>query len=274
MPFREILDGNHPQDLGRLENTLHWDRLYVEAIRDIAKQRQAVFVDLFTPLTQANRFENRLTEDGIHLANIGSEISARFITGALIPDALQMDELRKNFENLQQTIIRKNQLWFDCWRPANWSFVCGDRVNQMFGKPSGNSPSLQSSFEKQLPMILAMEEMIHEQVRNPKSLFGVALEKEDSPSPKALSPDEQLATFTLAEGYEANLFASEEHGVINPTQFAWDETGRLYVACSPTYPQTYASSTPADYILALEDTDYDGVADKSWKYATGLTMVQ
>ena len=28
MQLLEILDGNHPQYLRRLENTLHWDRLY------------------------------------------------------------------------------------------------------------------------------------------------------------------------------------------------------------------------------------------------------
>ena len=31
---------------------------------------------------------------------------------------------------------------------------------------------------------------------------------------------------------------------------------------------------PADYILVLEDTDGDGRADKSWRFAEGLTMVQ
>jgi putative membrane-bound dehydrogenase-like protein len=90
----------------------------------------------------------------------------------------------------------------------------------------------------------------------------------------ALSPDEQLATFTLAEGYQINLFASERDSVVKPIQFSWDEKGRLYVACSPTYPQTLASMPPADYILVLEDTNGDGRADKSWKFAEGLTMVQ
>jgi len=93
-------------------------------------------------------------------------------------------------------------------------------------------------------------------------------------SPKAISPEEQLATFTVAEGYQVNLFASERDGVVKPTQFAWDEKGRLFVACSPTYPQTLASAPPADYILVLEDTDGDGKADKSWRFAEGLTMVQ
>lgn len=62
--------------------------------------------------------------------------------------------------------------------------------------------------------------------------------------------------------------------MVNPVQFSWDERGRLYVACSPSYPQTLASAEPGDYVLVLEDTDGDGAADKSWRYAEGLTMVQ
>ena len=89
-----------------------------------------------------------------------------------------------------------------------------------------------------------------------------------------MTPEEQLATFTLAEGYEVNLFASERDGVVKPTQFSWDERGRLLVACSPTYPQTRANAKPADYILVLEDTDGDGKAEKSSRFAEGLTMVQ
>ncbi|HAV60807.1 MAG TPA: hypothetical protein DCY13_00385, partial [Verrucomicrobiales bacterium] len=81
-------------------------------------------------------------------------------------------------------------------------------------------------------------------------------------------------TFTMADGYAVNLFASEREEVVNPVQFAWDERGRLYVACSPSYPQTFAAAPPMDYIVVLHDTDGDGVADRSWRFAEGLTMVQ
>ena len=57
-------------------------------------------------------------------------------------------------------------------------------------------------------------------------------------------------------------------------QFAWDERGRLFVACSPTYPHLTPGAKSGDYILILEDTDGDGRADKSQRFAEGLTMVQ
>ena len=57
----------------------------------------------------------------------------------------------------------------------------------------------------------------------------------------------------MAEGFQAHLVASEEQDVVNPIQIAWDGAGRLYVACSPSYPQSLASVRPSDYILVLED---------------------
>ena len=85
---------------------------------------------------------------------------------------------------------------------------------------------------------------------------------------------EEQATFTVADGFEVNLFADENLGVAKPTQFAWDAKGRLYVCCSPTYPQAVPGVKPRDYILRLEDTDGDGKADKAVRFAEGLTMVQ
>ena len=62
---------------------------------------------------------------------------------------------------LRAAIVRKNQLWFDAWRPANWSFVYGDRVNQMFGKAGGTEPSLKSAFERHRPLVDSADREIH-----------------------------------------------------------------------------------------------------------------
>ena len=78
----------------------------------------------------------------------------------------------------------------------------------------------------------------------------------------------------MAERWEVTLFASEADGVSKPTQIAWDERGRLFAACSPTYPHTIPWVAPADFITMLEDTDGDGKADRSTRFAEGLTMVE
>lgn len=90
--------------------------------------------------------------------------------------------------------------------------------------------------------------------------------------PAALTPEQQRGAMHVLDGYEVSLFASEADGVVNPIQMRWDERGRLWVACSPTYPQLEPGKKPADYILVLEDTDGDGRADKSIKFAEGLLI--
>jgi putative membrane-bound dehydrogenase-like protein len=242
---------------------------YANAVRDLARQRGAAFVDLLSPRALPNP-PLRLTEDGIHLTDVG----LREVAVAIARQLGAGENPSASVEPLRQAIIEKNRLWFDCWRPANWSFAYGDRVAQPYGKAGGNEPSLTGEFERHRPLIDRADARIHalargENVSTPVTSTNAAPEKQ-----KAITPEEQLATFTLANGYEVNLFASERDGVVKPTQFSWDERGRLLVACSPTYPQTRASAKPADYILVLEDTDGDGKADKSSRFAEGLTMVQ
>lgn len=265
MPFEKPL-ASHAPEL-RLRNSDV--KKYAEAVREVAQQRGAIFIDLFTPLSARGANQPRLTDDGLHLNAEGLRVVAREIAQQLGASSSDADDLSA----LRNTIVEKNRLWFDCWRPANWSFVYGDRVTQMFGKPAQDAPSLRESFEVRKPMVAAMDARIHALARGEKV--------EDLPKPESkvvtetvLTPEQQMAGFTVAEGYEMNLFASETEGVAKPTQFSWDERGRLYVACSPTYPQTVPGVKPSDFILIVEDTNGDGKADKSTRFAEGLTMVQ
>ena len=56
---------------------------------------------------------------------------------------------------IRVTVIEKNRLFNDCWRPANRSFVYGDRVSQLFGQAGGSEPSLRETYEMHKPMIAA-----------------------------------------------------------------------------------------------------------------------
>ncbi len=266
MPFEKPL-ASHAPDLTQRNGDV---AAYANAVREIARQRGAVFVDLPAALARRTS-QQRLTEDGIHLTTSGLREVAAAISRSLGVEFNASAAL----DPVRAAIVEKNRLWFDCWRPANWSFVYGDRMEQKYARASGAELSLLQAFERQKPFVEQADARIHALVRGqqPKPLALPKLPTSPEEA-KAISPEEQLKTFTTAEGYEINLFASERDGVVKPTQFSWDEKGRLYVACSPTYPQTLASIPPADYILVLEDTDGDGRADKSWKFAEGLTMVQ
>lgn len=245
-------------------------RAYGEAIRALASRRGARFIDLFTPLAQRNPASPRITDYGLHLNAAGCDLVALEILRAFgAPSPLP----RVIPSSLREAIAEKNRLWNDCWRPANWSFAYGDRVTQQFGKPGGGLPSLHSTFERNKPLVAALDTRIHRlALGQPPGETNAAARVPPPPVSALQTPEDERKSFTLAEGFTIELFASEREGVVKPTQMAWDERGRLYVACSPTYPHTLPGVKPTDYILVLEDSDGDGRADKSHRFAEGLSM--
>src|SRR6266436_1195824 len=88
----------------------------------------------------------------------------------------------------------------------------------------------------------------------------------------ALSPEEAQKKFTLPEGFEIRLFASEPE-VVNPVAMTWDERGRLWVLELYEYPLgAKQGAKPRDRIKILEDTDGDGRADKVTVFADGFNL--
>lgn len=248
---------------------------YTNAIAEMAKQRHAVFVDLCTlkfqePTGLAAREDRSLkdnsrqiADNGIHLTTHGTRVIAHRIAELLkLPP-------RNGASGLNEAIIAKNHLWSQCWRPANWDFAHGDREKEAFGKPAGGQPDLKGAFAQHRPLLVAADARI-------ASLANQEAEPVMPPAPtlqvdqKAMTPEEQLATFTVADGYEVTLVASEKDGVVKPLQISWDERGRMLVACSPSYPHLEVGAAPRDYVLMAELQD--GKVSKSWKYAEGLTM--
>ena len=68
---------------------------------------------------------------------------------------------------------------------------------------------------------------------------------------EALSPEEQLASFTVPEGFVIELVASEEHGVINPIDLTFDDAGRLWTQTGQMYPLDPISGIKWQQFLAL-----------------------
>ena len=111
---------------------------YVDGIRSLADRRRHHFVDLFTPLRAAGAGQ-RLTRDGLHLnadgqwraanATLG-QLSFLRPTGATLALTSSGTLTPASWEDLRRTVIAKNQLWFDYWRPQNWAFLHGDRTEQ------------------------------------------------------------------------------------------------------------------------------------------------
>src|SRR5215813_13643934 len=72
---------------------------------------------------------------------------------------------------------------------------------------------------------------------------------------KIPDPDPELErkTFILPEGVEVNLFAADPL-LAKPIQMNFDPQGRLWVACSETYPHIKPGDKANDKIIILEDT--------------------
>ncbi|PYM12903.1 MAG: dehydrogenase, partial [Verrucomicrobia bacterium] len=97
--------------------------------------------------------------------------------------------------------------------------------------------------------------------------FGVPALAADPEDPAA-----ELASFQVADGFEVNLFAAENDGVVKPIQMRFDARGRLWVIGSTVYPQLEPGQVPNDKVLILEDTNGDGRCDKTTVFADGLMI--
>ena len=75
--------------------------------------------------------------------------------------------------------------------------------------------------------------------------------KTQSARVEALSPAEELAGFTVPEGFVIELVASEEHGVINPIDITFDDAGRLWTQTGQMYPLDPISGMKWQQFLSL-----------------------
>ncbi|MDA9924321.1 ThuA domain-containing protein [Verrucomicrobiales bacterium] len=103
-----------------------------------------------------------------------------------------------------------------------------------------------------------------------------SMQKKRSENPYCLlTPEEEKATFELAEGYEIELFASEPM-VEEPVLTVWDSDGAMYVAEMRSYMQNVegkgTKTMKNGRIKRLVDTDGDGRADKATIFVDELNL--
>ena len=258
-PFEKPLVSNAPNLYERNDDL----RAYIAATAEIAKRRGYVFVDLFSPMVVAKRRPE--TRDGIHLNQAGHANAAQILANSLKAYVQQSGPLTR----LTEAVLEKNRLWHHYWRPMNYAFAFGDRTHVAFGK---GEPSLREELEAWRPFLETAEARIDAIARGELGKlpeFPKPLERPNSVIAK-LTEEEQIQSFTVREDLQANLFASEADGLRNPVQMRWDERGRLWVLCLPTYPQLNPGEKPNDFVLVCEDTDQDGRADKFHRFAEGF----
>jgi len=236
--------------------------LYVRAIAKIAADRRLVLVDLFSGS------RGGLTDNGMHVKPEAQAHVARVIARqlGLGPPA------KTDLEPLRRAVIEKHRLWYDYWRPANWKLLYGDDSRRVFTRGGANSVPFREEWMKLLPLVSRAEQRAWQIARGGKD------PGHGRPAPEVLhaAPDAdiktELASFSVPEGFEVNLFASERDGLTSPLAIRWDPAGRMYVAVTTTYPHVFPGDVPNDKIIVLEDTNGDGRADKSSVFAEGLNI--
>ena len=80
------------------------------------------------------------------------------------------------------------------------------------------------------------------------------------------SPEREMASFKLPEGFEVELVASEMEGVGKPITMAWDHSGRMWTMTALEYPvDANESQAAAEALYARGGKDKVLVFDEPWK---------
>lgn len=148
--------------------------IYVNALKSLATQRKAFFLDLFN-LDVTNLKGTKITDNGIHLVELGYDYISKEIAsqtafgthytlysidrGGISDDKLKElqkaeQEKAKSSTALRSAIVEKNQLFFYRWRPQNDTYIYGFRKHEQ-GRNAADIPRFD-------PLIDAKEKEIQE----------------------------------------------------------------------------------------------------------------
>lgn len=253
---------------------------YTEATRRAATASDATFVDLYSPTFQLFSSGTQLwTLNGIHLNAEGYEKLADIISNALLgKPAPPADTLG----NVYAAVEDKNWHWHNRYRATDGNDVWGSRSTLTFVDGQSNAEVLQHEL-KMLDVMTAnrdsaiwataegrLAKVDDSNVPPPRKVIsnvggGSASSSEHKEGTvEYLSPAESAAKVVVPEGFQLNVFASEEMfpDMANPVQMQVDSQGRLWAACWNTYPKWEPLKEMNDKLMIFEDTNGDGVADK------------
>ncbi len=259
--------------------------LYRDAMRKTAKELGVPFVDLYTPT--ATRFAEsdgtQFTSNGLHVNERGANQVAQLLDSSLFLSQQSAPTEGPAYERLRAAVVDKMWHHQNDYRMLNGWYVYGGR-NTPFGVV--NFPA---EFVKLRKMVavrdrylwdIAQGKAVSLQVNDSptgdlakiKTTFGTK-EYSEPDDLRVLTPAEAEQAMEVAPGYRLQTFASEETfpELANPVQLNFDNQGRLWAACMPTYPQWRPGDPkPNDRLLIFEDTDRDGIADEVKVFADDL----
>ncbi|MCA9190633.1 MAG: c-type cytochrome [Planctomycetales bacterium] len=253
---------------------------YTEATRRAAAESQATFIDLYSPTFQLFASSpTQFTLNGIHLNAAGYHELANVISEALLDKPSPPDDA---LASIYAAVKDKNWHWHNRYHATDGNDIWGGRSTLTFVDGQSNAEVLQHELKmldtmtaNRDPAIWAAAKgRVYEvddsnvpppvQVTSNVGGGSKSSSKEKEGNVEYLSPADSIAKMIVPEGYELNVFASEEMfpDMANPVQMQVDAHGRLWAACWNTYPKWEPLKEMNDTLMIFEDTDRDGVADR------------
>ena len=151
---------------------------FVKAVQQLAKDRGMHFVDIWSPVEkQLDSFSHKsITDNGVHLTGYGYSIVSTIFARALAGDAVAAEtkiepgpqNAPMDMEELRQTIVDKNEMYFYRWRPQNVTYLFLFRKHEQ-----GNNAKEVDEF---LPIISRLEKRIFELKGKPRKI-GVEIRR-------------------------------------------------------------------------------------------------
>jgi putative heme-binding domain-containing protein len=244
-------------------------KLYVDAMKQVAAEQGVGFVDVFAATEKAMAADSDLTINGAHLNSAGYALFAKTLFHSTFgKDAPSVDE------RIRQTILDKNRQYFRRYRPANTFYYTGGR-SKTYGYldflPAMQNFEIMTANRDQRIWALAQGKKVPAKVDD-SNVPPLPKSKESRGANRWKTAADELKDFKIDPRFDVTLFAGEEEfpDIAAPIQMRWDAKGRLWVACSTTYPHVYPGNEANDKLVILEDTDGDGKADKSSVFADDL----
>ncbi|WP_437225061.1 PVC-type heme-binding CxxCH protein [Planctomicrobium sp. SH661] len=250
--------------------------LYTAAMKKVADAAHVQFVDLYTGSKKLlDNPDTNLTFNGCHLTDEGDAAVAELLDQGLFGTATTPSgDLAAS---IKKELHEKNKQFFYDYRAVNGFYIYGGRKNP-FGVV--NFPAEFAKLRKMVEVRdervwkAAAGETLPEAIDDSKTGEFTPIETNFKEEVKIIPPEESAKMFTLADGFQVNLFASEVEfpDLENPVSFTFDAKGRLWVTTNNSYPQ-YLPGTPVnDKVLILTDTDGDGKADEQKIFADNLYL--
>ena len=254
-------------------------KAFTDATKQAAAASGATFVDLYGPTLQMfSDTQEQLTLNGIHLNGAGYRKLAGVISQSLLGKPAPADD---QLAGIYSAIEDKNWHWHNRYRATDGNDIWGTRSVLSFVDGQTNADVLKHELTMLDIMTANRDQVIW------AAAAGKEISADDSNVPPPvevisnvgggsrssssqkegtstyLSPQESLAKIKVPEGFELNVFASEEMfpDLANPVQLQVDSKGRLWAASWNSYPKWEPGDELKDSLMIFEDTNNDGVAD-------------